>query len=99
SDESLMAAISLGELLLRRGEAAAAEAEFGRYLHQQPSGPLAEEALFGRARALTRLGRAEEARQVRRELARRFPASLYRAAGPNDAAHDGAPRNGAAHAN
>jgi tetratricopeptide (TPR) repeat protein len=103
SEESCMAAISLGEILLRRGEPGAAEVQFSRYLGQRPSGPLAEEALFGRARALTRLGTAGEARGAWRELARRFPKSLYRAGegggARDDRDHDGAPRNGAPHAN
>jgi TolA-binding protein len=95
SDESCVASLSLGELLLRRREPAAAEAEFARYLAKRPSGALAEEALYGRARALRSLGRTDDERQAWRELERRFPASLYRTARRGGRTDDGVHPNAA----
>lgn len=54
SSEAQAARVPLGELLLSAGAAEGALASFERYL--QSGGPLAEEASFGRARALRALG-------------------------------------------
>jgi TolA-binding protein len=56
SPQAMVARVSLGDLLLDGGDAAAALAAFDAYLVAQPSGPLATEALLGKARALSALG-------------------------------------------
>jgi len=75
--EALVSQVSLGDLLLDGGDAAAALVAFDAYLGVLPSGPLATEALLGKARALSALGRGTEADTIRREIARRFPDSPY----------------------
>lgn len=68
--------VSVGRLLLERRPAGALGA-FDTYLSR--GGPLAEQALVGRAQALTRLGRAEAARAAWEQLLREFPHSLHAA--------------------
>jgi predicted Zn-dependent protease len=75
--EARLSHIQLGRLLLASGSAAQALDQFDRYLRTTRQGPLVQEALDGKARALGRLGRDGEARAARRELQRRFPDSLY----------------------
>jgi TolA-binding protein len=76
--ESELARVSLGQLLLARGDAAGAEREFGRYL-ARGRGQLVEEALLGRAQSLERLGRAREERASLTRLLSEFPHSVYAA--------------------
>ena len=64
----------MGRLLLAQNAPQAALAHFSRY-----RGPLAEEALLGRAQALAALGRSDEERSAWRELLDRFPKSVYAA--------------------
>jgi len=56
SPEARVSWVSLGDLLLDDGDPAAALRAFDAYLVAQPSGPLAPEALLGKARALSALG-------------------------------------------
>jgi len=79
--EAVVSLVSLGNLLVDAGDAQAALASFDAYLRRSPTGALAPEALAARARALDRLGRADEALAARRELARRFPRSAYKTGG------------------
>lgn len=58
-----------------RGELAAAEAAFARFLARFPAHPRAAAAAFLRVGLLERLGRVEEAAVQRAELARRWPDS------------------------
>ncbi len=73
--EATVSRVSAGELLVRVGEPAAALAQFDGYL--RAPGPLAPEALFGRARALGALGRREDEEGAWRDLLSRFPHSVY----------------------
>jgi TolA-binding protein len=77
SDQAHLAGISLGDLLLGLDEPARALGAFDSYLAEVRAGPLREEAMFGRARCLRKLGdvRAEEETWV--ILLRDFPASAY----------------------
>jgi len=75
--EALVSLVSMGDLLLGRGDASQALASFDAYLRGAPSGTLAPEALVGKAQAQARLGRLEEAQATWREVARRFPRSPY----------------------
>jgi TolA-binding protein len=76
SNEARVSHVSLGKLLLGAGWAREAELEFARYL-RSGAFDLREEALVGRADALSRLGRGSEERNVWQELLRRHPASVY----------------------
>lgn len=71
------AQVSLGEIHLERGRPKPALAAFDRYLRR--GGALAEEASFGRIRALRALGRDAAAREATASFERRFPGSAYAA--------------------
>jgi tetratricopeptide (TPR) repeat protein len=71
------AQVSLGEIHLERGRPKPALAAFDRYLRR--GGALAEEASFGRIRALRALGRDAAAREAAADFERRFPGSAYAA--------------------
>ena len=76
SPEAAVSLVSAGDVLMRLGESSAALAHFNRYLADE-RGPLALEALFGRARSLHDLGRRPDELETWRELLRKFPGSLY----------------------
>jgi len=75
SPEAHVSLVSLGKLLMQRGRPDAALQRFSSYL--ATSGPLEEEALVGRARALAALGRASEERSTWQRLLAHFPGSVY----------------------
>jgi len=82
SPEAQVASASLGRLLLERtDDPAGALQQFDRLLSQKPGTmaqpALAEEALFGRATALMRMGRAADEKKTWLELLARFPGSVY----------------------
>jgi TolA-binding protein len=77
SPEALLSRVLCGRLLLARGDAENAAAEFAAYLAQSPSGALAEEALHGKAQALRSLGRASEENETWQLLLERFPKSIH----------------------
>lgn len=77
SPEVEVSRVSLGRVLLELGEQRAALGQFESYLKQQPRGPLAEEALFGKASALERLQRSADERRTWEALLTAFPSSLY----------------------
>jgi TolA-binding protein len=79
SAEARLSYVLSGQLLLAMGKAQAALPQFDTYLRSGAPGGLAEEALWGKAQALSRLGRAGEERQVWRTLLQRFPKSVYAA--------------------
>ena len=81
SAEAPVALVSAGDLLLRLGEPAAALHAFDRYLDRQPDGPLAPEALFGRAGTFRQLARRQDEIDAWRRLLRAFPGSVYESAG------------------
>jgi TolA-binding protein len=66
-----------GRLLLARGDAAGAASEFAGYFAESPNGTLAEEALHGKAQALSSLGRASEENETWRLFLERFPKSIH----------------------
>jgi len=76
--ETQLSSVSLGRLLLERGQAGAALEQFDRYL-SSAAGPLAAEALSGRARALGALDRQHEERDTWNRLLQEFPGSVYAA--------------------
>jgi TolA-binding protein len=80
SAQAILASVSMGDLLLRLGDPAGAVTAYDSYRAHASGGALTEEALFGRARCLARLGRAAEERQTWEELVRRFPRSAYQPA-------------------
>ena len=80
SREAKIARVALGRLLLERlKKPAEALAQFDAYLKASPAGASAEDALVGRARALSKLGRdAAEASAWQRLLAK-YPGSVHAA--------------------
>ncbi len=81
SPEALLSHVLLGRMQLGRGENERALRHFAVYLDTAPAGPLAEEAMQGKAEALHRLRRFGEERAVWTELLRAFPNSIYAASG------------------
>jgi TolA-binding protein len=77
SDEAQFSSISLGDLLLLLQAPGEALKAFDSYLAEASSGSLREEALFGRARCLRRLGRDTDEEQTWRALLNDFPRSTY----------------------
>jgi TolA-binding protein len=73
--EAHVSHVSLGRLLLERGLWADAVPQLDAYL--ATGGTLAPEALYGKARALDALGRRDDGAAAWRELARRYPDSVY----------------------
>jgi TolA-binding protein len=79
SPEARLSFLSLGNLYLADGAAAAALVAFDAYLDGGgDGGELREEALLGKARALVRLGRVEDERAAWRSLLEARPESEYR---------------------
>jgi TolA-binding protein len=79
SPEVEVSHVSLGRVHLELGEARDALEQFERYLAEHPRGPLAEEALFGQASALERLGRTAAERRTWQALLAAYPSSVYAA--------------------
>ena len=82
SPEAQVSSASLGRLLLERADDAAGALEQFDQLLARPAASmaqpaLAEEALFGRATALMRLGRTKDEKAAWGELLARFPGSVY----------------------
>jgi len=79
SPEARVSRVLAGRLLLGSGQASSALAQFDSYLRGGDRGGLAEEALWGKAQALARLGRTSEERAVWQTLLQKFPKSVYAA--------------------
>jgi TolA-binding protein len=77
SAEAVLSAIPLGGLLLGDGLPRAALVQFDDYLGRSQGGALIPEALYGRARALGRLGDRVEERRTWTRLCADFPDSAY----------------------
>ncbi|HMI92089.1 MAG TPA: tetratricopeptide repeat protein [Polyangiales bacterium] len=77
SPEVEVSHVSLGRVHLELGEARDALEQFERYLAKRPGGPLAEEALFGQASALERLGWRAAERTTWQKLLAVYPSSVY----------------------
>lgn len=75
SPEAVMSLVSLGKLLLARHDASAAFDQFSTYL--RVGGPLMEEAMVGRAQALSLLGRTSEEARAWQIFLTQFPRSVY----------------------
>jgi TolA-binding protein len=78
SDEARLARVSLGKLLLAKGNASGAAREFDEYL-KGGHGQLTEEALVSRAQSLQKLGHAEAERRTWQGLLAGYPNSVYSA--------------------
>jgi TolA-binding protein len=74
--EGGVARIAIGQFELASGHADKALAAFDAYLRQRSTGNLAEEAAFGRARALRALGRTAAERKAVQSFIERFPGSV-----------------------
>jgi TolA-binding protein len=77
ANETALSYVLTARVNLKSGSASTALLEFGQYLALAPAGPLAEEALQGRAAAYRQLNRPAEEAQTWRELLRRYPNSVY----------------------
>jgi TolA-binding protein len=78
SREAHVARETMGRLLLDRGDPSGACASFDAYL-ADGSGELGEEAMFGRATALERLGKTAQAADAWRSLLAAYPETAYAA--------------------
>ena len=76
STTARIAAVSVGQLRLSKGDAKGALEAFRRYL-DGGKGALAEDAAYGEIRALKALGRKAEAERATREFLSRYPDSHY----------------------
>ncbi len=77
SDEAGTALVSLGQIELEKlGRPGAARRSFERYLESGGSGPLAPEALWGKARALEALEMSGREREALTEFVERFPGAI-----------------------
>lgn len=79
SPEAQFSHLSLGNLLLARGEGTAALSQFDAALRARAARNVQAEALYGRGLALARLGRAKEERATWLRLVERFESSPYAA--------------------
>lgn len=89
SREAHVSYATVGRLLLDRGDAAGALASFDAYQRKGP-GPMDEAVIVGRATALERLGREDEARTAWGALLMAYPDTPYREHA--EARFKGAPR-------
>jgi TolA-binding protein len=78
SDEARLSRVSLGKLLLAKGDPSDAEREFDKYL-KDGKGELAEEALASRAESLQKLGKTDAERRTWQRLLAEHPNSVYAA--------------------
>lgn len=77
SGEARSSLVSLGRMELDRlGDPARALGRFERYLKKYPRGPLALEALWGKARALRIQQRVDAERRALESFVARFPGAL-----------------------
>ncbi len=76
SHEAQTSRVTVARMLLDRGDLTGALAGFDAYL-ANGSGELGEDAMAGRATALDRLGRKEDARAAWKALVERYPQSTY----------------------
>jgi TolA-binding protein len=77
SKEAVLSRVALGSLFLEQGQSAQSLEQFERYLGDSKGQPLDAEALYGKGRALSQLGRRTEAESVWRALVERYPKSPY----------------------
>ena len=80
SPEARSSDITLGMLQLKRGAAGPALTHFDRYLQRSPQGPLASEALWGKAQASFAGGNDAAGRSALSALLTRYPSSPYASA-------------------
>jgi TolA-binding protein len=79
SNEALVAHVTLGRAYATQCDPAKALGEFDRYLADEGHKELREEALVGRARACSKLGRGDEEKRAWTALLREYPDSTYAA--------------------
>jgi TolA-binding protein len=78
SHEALVALVSLAELELEQlGRPGAALGHYNNYLSSSPQGALAPEAMHGRCRALSALGRPAEEKACLEKFVKTYPESPY----------------------
>ena len=82
TEEALVSLVSAADLLARLGESDGALRAFDRYLARRQDGPLASEALFGRARVVSGSSGGGATRSMPGGgCCARFPDSIYESAG------------------
>jgi TolA-binding protein len=91
SREAHLSRATVGRLLLDSGDPADALTSFDAYLNNG-GGELGAEVMAGRATALERLGRADDARRAWDALLSTFPSTPYAAHAAHERARLGAPR-------
>jgi len=77
SPQALVSHVVRARIELNTGNAGQALRQYNAYLGRAPEGALAQEALDGKARALSLLGRTSEERAVCKTLLSRYPKSIY----------------------
>ena len=78
SNDARTSYVSMGQLYLEKlKRPRRALRHFTRYLKQDDTGALAQEALYGKARALRKLGQKSDERTVLEELLAKYPKGLY----------------------
>ena len=76
--EALVALVPLAEIELEHlGEEEASLGHYELYLEKSPDGPLAEEALYGKTRALGALGRSGEEAKALEKFLHLYPSSVH----------------------
>ncbi len=77
SDEARACLVSFGDIQLKKlGKPSSALKQFNRYLSIARTGPLAQEALFGKARSLRKLDRLSEEKDTLGSFLERFPSAI-----------------------
>lgn len=77
SSEAATSEVALGRLYLDKGSFDLALGQYDAYLADPANSALREEALYGKANALDKLGRTDDATAAWRSMLTEFPSSVY----------------------